>query len=59
MSIDNFEAIEVPVPAPAKQDRIVACVTVIHGINDAGQRADTLAAAILPAARNEIFSAMR
>ena len=59
MSIANFEATEIPVPTRPEQDRIVAGIQVVDEITAVSKRADDLAAAILPAARNEIFSAMR
>ena len=59
LSIANFEATEIPVPTRPEQDRIVAGIQVVDEITAVSKRADDLAAAILPAARNEIFSAMR
>ncbi len=59
LSMGGFEALEIPNPPMAVQRRIVALVAQEKEI--AVQRAvrDRLASAILPAARNEIFSAMR
>ena len=55
----NFEATGIPGPTRTEQDRIVAGIQVVDEITAVSKRADDLAAAILPAARNEIFSAMR
>lgn len=59
LSMAAFEAIEIPVPAPQVQHAIVSVVRARRRVQAQQARRDRLAAAILPAARNEIFSAMR
>lgn len=59
LSIANFEAIEIPVPSRLEQDRIAAGIQVLDEIAATSKLADEVAAAILPAARNDIFNAMR
>ena len=48
-----------PIPFPPEQAAIEASLQVIDRIKPIAKRAEELAAAVLPAARNEIFSAMR
>lgn len=59
LSIKNFEAIRVPLPGPALQDRIVAHLDKLSSISELVQSRQEIATAILPAARNEVFSALR
>jgi len=59
LSVRNLEAIEVPLPARAEQDRIAAVMAAIDNVSGVAARADHLSAAILPAARNDIFNSMR
>lgn len=55
----DFLALPITVPRPAEQAAIEASLDVIDRIKPLARRVDELASAILPAARNEIFSAMR
>jgi type I restriction enzyme S subunit len=59
LSVRNFEAIEVPLPDRAEQDRVAAAMAAIDNVGRVAARAERLSAAILPAARNEIFNSMR
>lgn len=55
----DFLALPITIPRPTEQAAIEASLDVIDRIKPLARRADELACAILPAARNEIFSAMR
>lgn len=59
LSMAAFEAIEIPVPAPQVQHGIVSIAKARRRVQAQETIRDRLAAAVLPAARNEIFSAMR
>ena len=59
LSVANFRAIKVPVPTPEQQDWVATQIHAIDHIDTTSRGVAALAAAILPAARNEIFSAMR
>ena len=59
LSMAAFEAIEIPVPAPQVQHAVVSVAQARRRVQAQQARRDRLAAAILPAARNKIFSAMR
>ena len=59
LSMAAFETIEIPVPAPQVQHAVVSVAQARRRVQAQQARRDRLAAAILPAARNEIFSAMR
>jgi type I restriction enzyme S subunit len=58
LSMEAFEAIEVPVPSRSVQDQVVSAVSCARRISEISARRDSLASALLPAARNEIFSSM-
>lgn len=59
LSISAFESIEIPVPDLSFQDHIASLVAHSGRAESLRRRRDELAAAVLPAARNEIFNAMR
>lgn len=59
LSIKNFEAIQVPLPNIDEQRRIAAHLDRVATASPLARRLIELADALLPAARNEIFSAMR
>lgn len=59
LSMAAFEAIEIPVPEPHIQHAVVSVAQARRRIEAQREHRDRLAAAILPAARNEIFNAMR
>lgn len=58
-----LEQVVIPAPAPlqleAATQRLLGVRTRLNEVNDAARRRDELAKALLPAARNQIFSAMR
>lgn len=58
LSAERFEQIEIPVPDYADQRRIVIEYEKFSVIADRARRAAELASAILPAARNEVFSSL-
>lgn len=55
----DFLGLPITIPFPPEQAAIEASLQVIDRIKPIAKRAEELAAAVLPAARNEIFSAMR
>lgn len=55
----DFLALPITIPRPSEQAAIEASLDVIDRIKRLARHADELACAVLPAARNEIFSAMR
>ncbi len=55
----DFLALPITIPRPREQAAIEASLQVIDRIKPLARRAEVLAGAVLPAARNEIFSAMR
>lgn len=55
----DFLALPITIPRPTEQAAIEASLDVIDRIKPLARHADELACAVLPAARNEIFSAMR
>ena len=59
LSMAAFESIEVPVPEVRVQHAVVRIAHSMRRVQAQQARRDRLAAAILPAARNQIFSAMR
>lgn len=59
LSMAAFEAIEIPVPPPKTQESVMRVVRALRGVTAEQTRRDELAAAVLPAARNEIFNSMR
>jgi len=59
LSMAAFEAIEIPVPSPKIQRAVVDVAQALRQVQGQRARRDRLAAAILPAARNEIFNALR
>lgn len=59
LSMAAFEAIEIPVPAPQVAQAVVSVARARRRVQAQQERRDRLAVAILPAARNEVFSAMR
>lgn len=59
LSVASFRSIKVPVPTPEQQDWIAAQIHAVDQIDATSRGAAALTAAILPAARNEIFSALR
>lgn len=59
LSMAAFEAIDIPVPTPKTQEAVMRVVRALRGVSAEQARRDELAAAVLPAARNGIFSSMR
>jgi type I restriction enzyme, S subunit len=59
LSMGAFEAIEIPVPLQRIQQAVVNVAQALRQVQAQEARRDRLAAAILPAARNEIFYALR
>lgn len=55
----DFLGLPITIPRKREQDAIEAALQVIDRIKPLERRAEELAGAVLPAARNEIFSAMR
>ena len=55
----DFLGLPITIPRPREQAAIEASLQVIDRIKPLAKRAEVLAGAVLPAARNEIFSAMR
>lgn len=55
----DFLGLPITIPRPREQAAIEASLQVIDRIKPLAKRAEELARAVLPAARNEIFSAMR
>ncbi|MDR0625930.1 MAG: hypothetical protein LBG11_01505, partial [Bifidobacteriaceae bacterium] len=58
LSMDAFEAIEVPVPLRQAQDHIATVAARTRAIKRSKDKRDQLMDAVLPAARNEIFNAI-
>jgi len=56
LSMEAFEAIEVPVPSLRVQEYVASVSTRAKQISDLSSIRDRLMAAILPAARNNVFS---
>ena len=59
VNVGAFLRIAVPIPSIAAQDHIVSRFELTDASKAVSDRTGNLAAALLPAARNEIFSAMR
>lgn len=59
LSMAAFESIEIPVPDVRVQHEVVRIAHALRRVQSQQASRDRLVAAILPAARNEIFSAMR
>ena len=59
LSMGAFEAIEIPVPLQRIQQAVVNVAQALRQVQAQQARRDRLAAAIVPAARNEIFNALR
>lgn len=59
LSMAAFEAIEVPVPNRETQDAVMRVAHALRRVRTHQARRNELSAAILPAARNEIFNSMR
>ena len=59
LSMEGFERILIPVPPTAAQRSIRALANTVARAEAVRDQRDVLAAALLPAARNEIFNAMR
>ncbi|MDN5760209.1 MAG: restriction endonuclease subunit S [Tomitella sp.] len=59
LSIRSFESIEMPVPDMQVQERVADVGKAMQRFTDLARRKDVLVRAMLPAARNEIFTAMR
>ena len=58
LSMAAFESIEIPVPEVRVQHAVVRIAHALRRVQAQQARRDRLAAAILPAARNQIFGAM-
>lgn len=58
LSMAAFESIEVPVPEVRVQHAVVRIAHALRRVQAQQARRDRLAAAVLPAARNQIFGAM-
>lgn len=59
LSRSMLEAAEIPVPALAIQGQIVTQTQILDRIQATTGTVERLASAVLPAARNEVFGAMR
>lgn len=59
LSMAAFEAIEIPLPSRQTQAKIVRVTDSLRRVDAQKARRDALSGAVLPAARNEIFGAMR
>lgn len=59
LSMVAFEAIEIPVPNRETQEAVIRVAHAIRRVRAQQARRDALSAAIVPAARNEIFDSMR
>lgn len=59
LSMAAFEAIEIPVPSRETQERVIRVAHILRRVRAQQARRDELSAAVLPAARNKIFGAMR
>ena len=59
LSMAAFEAIEIPVPEPRVQHAVASVAQARRRVQAQRESRDRLAAAILPAARNQLFNAMR
>lgn len=59
LSIKTFEEIAIPVPSLSVQTEATALISQARQVARLAARAATVAGALLPAARNEIFTAMR
>ncbi|MGB8020992.1 MAG: hypothetical protein WCF04_07175 [Candidatus Nanopelagicales bacterium] len=59
LSMAAFESMEIPVPEVRVQHAVVRIAHALRCVQAQQARRDRLAAAILPAARNQIFSVMR
>ncbi len=59
LSMEGFEAIRVPLPDIGLQGELLQLIDKLAEIGKVGMRRRSIADALLPAARNEIFSAMR
>lgn len=59
LSIKNLRAITVPVPDLKEQRRIASLLEKVDTMRILGMRRQTVVSALLPAARNQIFNAMR
>jgi len=58
LSIVNFENIQVPLPRRDEQEITIARLKSLVGVADWARRGAALASAILPAARNQVFSSL-
>lgn len=58
LSMESFEAIDVPVPEPALQAKVTSIAARARAIAEVQSRRDRLSQAILTAARNEIFNSL-
>lgn len=59
LSMDSFEAITVSVPSREAQDHVSRCMASVASVLELAHRRDALVDALLPAARNEVFSQFR
>lgn len=59
LSMDAFESVVVPVPPPKEQSTVLAVANRAVALQSVRRRRLAMADAILPAARNEVFSALR
>lgn len=59
LSMDSFEAITIPVPSRLAQDRITRSMRLAARVAELADRRAILVSALLPAARNEVFSQLR
>lgn len=59
LSMDSFELITIPVPLAERQSAVLAVADRAAALTSARRRQLALAGAILHAARNEVFSALR
>lgn len=59
LKVPEFLRLTVDVPSPAEQNHLVRVLGLVEAGRRAQRRKEALATALLPAARNEIFSAMQ
>lgn len=59
LKVDDFLELTLDLPPLAEQDRLVRRLSLVDTARRAQQRKNALATAILPAARNQVFNALR
>ncbi|KGN33986.1 hypothetical protein N802_08920 [Knoellia sinensis KCTC 19936] len=59
LSLATFSRIQIPVPTPEVQEQVARVARVHSSLTSIRSRRDVLGSALLPAARNEVFSSLR